>query len=210
MNSKRVSSTRDAIVTTALQLFNDDGTAAVSTNHIAGELGISPGNLYYHFRNKEEIIRAIFERRFDEADHLYAFPSDRAPNLEDLHGLVAATFALNWRYRFIFRELAALLRRDMELQRRWITVRARGFDGFRQLLDTFVAVGVLRAPADSAEVTRLAELCWLTSEFWLPSIEIAGQTIDDAQIERGIKLMMHVLSVYILPVKATRARTQRA
>ena len=52
---KRVS-TKEAIVITAIELFNEKGTAAVSTNRIAEAMGISPGNLYYHFRNKEEII----------------------------------------------------------------------------------------------------------------------------------------------------------
>ena len=54
--------TRDKIIHTALGLFNEQGTKAVTTNHIAAAVGISPGNLYYHFRNKEDIIRAIFEQ----------------------------------------------------------------------------------------------------------------------------------------------------
>ena len=55
-------STREKILDTALALFNKEGTAAISTNHIAEAAGISPGNLYYHFRNKEEVIRELFER----------------------------------------------------------------------------------------------------------------------------------------------------
>src|SRR4029077_13600880 len=97
--------TRDRILATALRLFNERGTAAVSTNHIADALGISPGNLYYHFRNKEEIIRAIFEQQFDAWDHLYDFPEDRPPNLDDVWQIVRATFRVNWSYRFIYREL---------------------------------------------------------------------------------------------------------
>ncbi|MFN8512060.1 MAG: helix-turn-helix domain-containing protein [Chloroflexia bacterium] len=57
-------STRERILDAALGLFNERGTAVVSTNHIAAACGISPGNLYYHFRNKEEIIRALFDRMF--------------------------------------------------------------------------------------------------------------------------------------------------
>ena len=84
--------TRERILDTALGLFNAEGTAAVSTNHIADALGISPGNLYYHFRNKEEIIRALCERLFDRWDALFALPHDRAPTLGDLRLLVEQNF----------------------------------------------------------------------------------------------------------------------
>ena len=102
--------TRERILATALCLFNESGTAPVSTNHIAEALGISPGNLYYHFRNKEEIIRALFEQQFARWDADYAFPDDRLPNLDDLQQLVRATFVTAWEYRFMYRELIALLR----------------------------------------------------------------------------------------------------
>jgi AcrR family transcriptional regulator len=191
--------TRDRILKMALDLFNESGTAAVSTNHIADALGMSPGNLYYHFRNKEEIIRALFEQQFAHTDAIYALPDDRLPTLSDLQGLVRITFAMAWDYRFIYRELIALLRRDDLLQRRWAEVRARGFAGFRELVALFVAAGVLRDPGDPAVVTRLAELCWLISEFWLASVEISGEQVDALQIERGIALMLQALSPYVIP-----------
>src|SRR4029450_3308614 len=101
--------TRERILATALRLFNESGTAAVSTNHIADALGISPGNLYYHFRNKEAIIRALFEQQFAHWDFIYSLPDDRMPTLADLRRLVDDTFPVSWEYRFIYRELIALL-----------------------------------------------------------------------------------------------------
>jgi AcrR family transcriptional regulator len=190
--------TRERILQTALGLFNQSGTSAVSTNHIAEALGMSPGNLYYHFRNKEEIIRALFEQQFALADALYALPGDSLPTLVDLQSLVRATFAMSWDYRFIYRELIALLRRDAILQERWVAVRARGFAGFHELVAQFVAAGVLRDPADPAVVTRLADLCWLISEFWLASVEVSGELVDAQQMDRGIALMLQVLDPFII------------
>lgn len=190
--------TRERILAAALLLFNKSGTAAVSTNHIADELGISPGNLYYHFRNKEEIIRALFEQQFARWDADYAFPGDRLPNLGDLRHVVRASFVTAWEYRFMYRELIALLRRDPELHQRWVEIRARGFAGFRELFNLFVAAGVLRDPGDPAVVTRLAELVWLISEFWLASVEVSGETVDAAQMERGVMLMLQVLDPFVV------------
>jgi AcrR family transcriptional regulator len=194
--------TRERILVAALRLFNAQGTGAISTNHIANELGISPGNLYYHFRNKEEIIRALFEQQFAHWDVIYALPDDRLPTLADLQRLVRATFAMSWDYRFIYRELIALLRRDEQLQRRWVEVRARGFAGFRELVEQFVAAGVLRAPEPPETVQRLAELCWLISEFWLASVEGSGQAVDAAQMDHGVALMLQVLEPFLLPSSA--------
>ena len=190
--------TRERILATALRLFNESGTAPVSTNHIAEGLGISPGNLYYHFRNKEEIIRALFEQQFARWDEDYAFPDNRLPSLADLQQIVRTTFITAWEYRFMYRELIALLRRDELLHRRWVEIRARGFVGFRELFDLFVAAGVLRVPDDPAVVTRLAELCWLISEFWLASVEVSGETVDAAQMERGVGLMLQVLDPFVV------------
>ena len=112
--------TRDRILDTALRLFNESGTAAVTTNHIADALGISPGNLYYHFRNKDEIIRALFEQLFELWDKLFALPPDQVPTLDVLQRLVRANFTVMGDYRFIYRELIALLRRDDALRARWL------------------------------------------------------------------------------------------
>ena len=199
MRARQSSSNRTRILDTALQLFNERGTAVVSTNHIAAAASISPGNLYYHFRNKDEIVRALFEQLFEAHDRRFRVPLDGVPSFADLRRLVHVTFEVLWEYRFAYRELAALLRRDELLRDRWLEVRRRSYADFRALIAAFADAGVVAVPADEAAVERLADLCWLISEFWLPSLEVNGQLVDAEQLERGVNLTLHVLDPVVSP-----------
>jgi AcrR family transcriptional regulator len=195
---------RARILDVALELFNAAGTAPISTNHIAAAAGISPGNLYYHFRNKEQIVQALFERLIDTYEHVFALPQDRPPTLADLRHLVRVNFDVLWEYRFAYRELPALLRRDEILRERWLDVRRHGYVGFRELVAAFVSAGVVVAPADPGAVDRLADLCWLVSEFWLPNLEVNGQAVDATQLDRGVALMLHVLNPTFDPAQLSK------
>jgi AcrR family transcriptional regulator len=188
--------TKQRILDTAIQLFNEQGTDVVSTNHIAEALGMSPGNLYYHFRNKEEIIRAIFERLFVLWDETFALPQDRLPTLADAVGLIESNFKILYEYRFIYREILALLKADQKLYERYIAVRERGYTGFRELIAAFEQTKIITVP-DEETVTALADMCWMISEFWLTTVEITGQSVTHKQMERGTDLMMHVLRPYL-------------
>jgi AcrR family transcriptional regulator len=181
----------------ATTLFNEQGTAVVSTNHIADAAGISPGNLYYHYANKAEIIRAIFERVFALWDVTFALPVDAVIDLDLIQGLVRANFRIMYDHRFVYRELIALLNQDVDLHARFVTIRQRGYTGFRELVGALSLMVVIH-PLDDITVTRLADMIWLISEFWLASVEVSGQQVDEAEMERGIELMMEVLRPYLV------------
>jgi AcrR family transcriptional regulator len=189
--------TKERILAAALKLFNEQGTGAVTTNHIAEAAGISPGNLYYHFGNKQEIIRAIFERLFHQWDVALTLPTDRLPTLEDVRELVRVNFRIMGEYRFAYRELLALLTQDRELHERYMLVRERGFAGFRATFEILGDASVLAAPNAQEVVTRLAELIWLISEFWLAEVEVSGQHISEQQMQHGIDAMMLILQPYL-------------
>ena len=100
--------TRDRILECALQLFNEQGEPNVTTLEIATEMGISPGNLYYHFHGKEPLILALFERFHNELAPLLNPPADARLDVEDywlfLH-LIVERLA---QYRFLFQDLSNL------------------------------------------------------------------------------------------------------
>lgn len=191
-------SNRDRIIAAALSLFNAQGTAAVSTNHIADAAEISPGNLYYHFNNKEEIIRTLFERLFAAWDEAFQLPSDQAPSIADLEAMITNNYKIIWAYRFAYRELAALVRNDSELQQRYREVRQRGYEGFAVLIEAFVAAGVLLPPADSQELENLTELCWIVSEQWPINLELSGRPFDEEGAMAGAALMRMILRPLII------------
>jgi AcrR family transcriptional regulator len=191
-------STRDRILDAALALFNEQGTGAVSTNHIAAAIAISPGNLYYYFRNKEDIIRALFERLFAAWDETFQLPADGTPGLADMERMIAGNYRTVWSYRFAYRELAALLQNDPELQAQYQSVRKQGYAGFTQLLAAFAAAGVISLPASPQERKALTELCWIISEQWPTNIELQGRPLDATAIQEGIDLMWHIFRPYLI------------
>jgi AcrR family transcriptional regulator len=76
-----MSSTKQRIVHVSLQLFNQHGIDAVRLQQIAEETGISVGNLAYHFKNKEAIIEAVYERLlsdFSDILRMYAVSASLA------------------------------------------------------------------------------------------------------------------------------------
>jgi len=107
--------TRTLILDTALRLFNEENASDVSTNQIAADAGISPGNLYYYFRNKEEIIRALFPAIRDGIAKPLAYPKDVPISAEQMAEDYVSAIEVLWRYRFFFADLIGLGQRDADL-----------------------------------------------------------------------------------------------
>ena len=184
--------TRAEILDTALDLFNEFTVAAVSTNRIARELGISPGNLYYHFRDKESIVRAIHARMVLEWDSVWQLPRGRQLTSGDLTDIIETSFHLHWRYRFFGRELLALMARDPELRSSYEAVYQRRREELMHLAEHLIEAGVLRRQAREA-LPPILEGAWLVGEHWMGHLEIIGDPLDEAQIRRGVDVMVALL-----------------
>jgi AcrR family transcriptional regulator len=96
--------TSERIVQNSLELFNQQGERSISTNHIAAHMEISPGNLYYHFPNKQAIIAVLFRSTKAWWTVSCAAPG-RAATVEDKRFYLKELLAAMWRYRFLHRDL---------------------------------------------------------------------------------------------------------
>lgn len=157
--------TKEKIITSSLQLFNEHGERNITTNHIAAHLGISPGNLYYHFRNKEDIIRSIFDEYEAHLNNILLPYENSQVNLELLMGYFDAMFDTLWRYRFIYANLVDLLSRDPKLKVQYQKVQkallARSIYILSQLVeDRFLSI-------DKAQISAVAETIKMLVSFWI-------------------------------------------
>ena len=196
--------TKARILDAARRLFNEEGTALVTTNRIAAQAGLSPGNLYYHFSDKPDIIRALHKEYAAAHADRWEPAADPAVNVATLAGNLAAGFELAWRYRFFEREIRALLRADPELSsdyRRNYQRRLEEWVGFGERL---VAQGLLRAPRPPRTLRDLAIALWLIAENWMAFLELTGDPSDPAQFAKGADVILAVLD----PVLTAKGRRQ--
>jgi len=121
---KRPRRTRERVLETGLALFNQFGEPNVTTTMIAETMRISPGNLYYHFRNKDEIVNDIFAGFRKEVGRILVAPQGEAVSVEDVWLFLHLFFELIWKYRFLYRDLNDLMTRNRTVEIHFKTIIA--------------------------------------------------------------------------------------
>ena len=187
--------TRQRILDTALILFNERGESTVSTNHIADELEISPGNLYYHYRNKDDIIEQLFQRFEERMDLALVVPEGRAITLEDVWLQLHLVFECIWDYRFLYRDLVNILSRNRSLRLRFARILKRGSVNSHGIMKGLNESGAMRASA--AEIEGLSTNVLVLATFWLNYAGIRGEKDEQKAIQQGIVQVMMLVSPFL-------------
>jgi AcrR family transcriptional regulator len=185
--------TKDKIILNSIELFNKSGVVAVTTNHIAKELGISPGNLYFHFRNKEEIIRAIFKIMCKETYALWH--TKHGVKLKHPLELIEKNFELFWKYRFFHREMYYLRRKDSQLNKLWKTHIKKILRLMTLAYGRWIKAGWMKAIDSKEETEFIVNVLLATASTFLHFFESAEKQPAKNHIENGkvyiARLLVH-------------------
>ncbi|HTR58642.1 MAG TPA: TetR/AcrR family transcriptional regulator [Casimicrobiaceae bacterium] len=194
---KRPRRTRERILETALALFNRVGEPNVTTADIADEMEISPGNLYYHFCNKDEIIAELFAAFERRADEVLAVPGARPVSVEDLWLTLHLLFEAMWDHRFIFRDLDEILSRNRSLGSRFALVMRRGTRTVIELCRGLVAAGEMQA--SEREIASLAESVALVATYWISyqRITAGGRSPDAVSLDRAAYQVLSIIAPFL-------------
>ena len=202
----RSARTRERILKASLALFNTNGEGNVTTGHIADELNISPGNLYYHFRNKDEIIHHLFADFEKAIDIGPGEIGDAASVMEDMWLYLHLMFERIWQYRFLYRNLDDLVMRDTKLRSHFNIIIGHKRDAVKQLCDALVGAKAMRATDE--EVRALADNILVVATYWLnfehlrtkPAGKFAAEPDPERHLSRGVYQVMSLLKPFLLGV----------
>lgn len=209
MSRKAPHRTAERIQQVALALFNRYGEPHVPTSQIAAELGISPGNLHYHYPAKDGLVTTLFEQYAHALDGLLPAAGE-VRDVEDAWFFLHSLFELIWQYRFLYRDLNLLLSRNRRLEA-----------GIQQVLrDQTVALSTLLAglqgggalqiePADAASLaTRQVLLLsyWLSFEYALDPRHALEPEGLQAAVLRGAGHALGLLLPYLVPAQQSHLR----
>ena len=197
--------TAERILEVTLELFNRHGEPNVSTTAISAELGISPGNLYYHYPAKDELINALFDR-YERALNELLNASDGVRNVEDAWFFMHTLFELIWQYRFLYRDLNDLLSNNRRLETHFQGVlrdKSRAVHAVLGGLTRGQAVTIERRDAEAVATAMVVVLTyWLSFEYVRDPRNALEPQAAQAALLRGA---FHVLSL-LLPWLDTAAR----
>ncbi|MBC7734064.1 MAG: TetR/AcrR family transcriptional regulator [Bacteriovorax sp.] len=162
--TKKPRRTAERILEVTLDLFNRFGEPNVSTTLISAELGISPGNLYYHYPAKDELINSLFDR-FERALDELLRAADDVTNVEDAWLFFHMLFELIWQYRFLYRDLNDLLSKNRRLETHFQFVLKHKAKAVQAVLDGLRRGDALQIALRDVEPVATAMVVVLT--YWL-------------------------------------------
>lgn len=191
--------TKERIIVTSLELFNFFGEPNVTTVDIANEMDISPGNLYYHYRNKDEIILELLERYESEMNGALSEAESYLLGIEELWMFAHLIFEKIWQFRFLYRDLNNLISKEQKFSRRFQRLLRRQEAAVEGSLLALADGGVLRG--SQVELDALKTQIVFNFTFWLSYNNLSDkpEQFGVVNLHEAVKQLMLLASPYLSP-----------
>ena len=198
--TKKPRRTAERILEVTLELFNRFGEPNVSTTLISAELGISPGNLYYHYPAKDELINSLFDR-YERALADLLRAADEVRNVEDAWLFFHMLFELIWQYRFLYRDLNDLLSKNRRLETHFQFVLKNKSKAVQEVLaglSTGDALQMNRSDMEPVATAMVVVLTyWLSYEYVRDPRRALEPESASAALMRGAFHVLSLLTPYL-------------
>ncbi len=180
---QRKAARRDQILAAAHERFAEEGIGAVTMGDIAAAAGVSPGNLYYWFRDKSDLVHALFEAWSEESKPAVSANDSAEDVLAFLWNREIVQERITARYGFFARDLLPLLYSDPVLRDRYRANYQAGIAAMRILLERVIDAGLIRPDVDLDSLLRLG---WIASELGGAWAQIVDSSSDSVRHARAL------------------------
>ncbi len=182
--------TKSLILKTALELYNSQGVNAVTSRHIAADMGISAGNLHYHFKHTDDIIQALYDRLSTEFDALISELGSLSPlTLETFVGYSVRSFELGYKYRFIFLHFVEISLRIPAIRKHYHALVQRREREFLAIFQQLQDGGVFRKDIPKRVLEGLVTQLFIVADFWQSNNELTLRL-------KGAKAVKHYSAIF--------------
>ncbi len=176
----------------------------MSTNHVARAMGISPGNLYYHYRNMGQILAVLMETFAASVGEAWAVADDEVIEVRDLARPIERHFDVLVEYRVFAREAGALAVEHDVLVSAQRRLWSKGIEDVEGLLARLEAAGRLTfVPAHRRGV---AEAVWTIVSFWPAHVDFGGFEFDRSARSRGVRAALDAVAPHRVSADGPRRR----
>lgn len=191
--------TKERILLGALELFNANIASEVTTNDIARELKMSPGNLYFHYKNKEQIIRELFKRLAQDTSLIWKPQTKLTKKNEkvQLVDFIDKNLELYWKYRFFHRELYTLRKKDPELSKLWRAHLKKISRIMIILYMQWMRAGYLQPIKSKNEMEFIGELLFVSSNSFMQFFETVDRAPNQRTVIKAKRHIMRMLTPYL-------------
>ncbi|UKB83088.1 TetR/AcrR family transcriptional regulator [Chryseobacterium sp. MEBOG06] len=185
--------TKEKILSKALELFNEKGYNNVTTRNIAAELKISAGNLHYHFRHSEDIIKILFSELTLKMDELLnQMKATENKTLQDLYQFTFSTSSIFYSYRFIFVNFVDILNKIPEIKAQYEVINFNRKEEFQQIFTNLQKSAVFQTEVPDFIVDCLTEQIFIIADNWLSHNKLILKLDQKKAIQHYTLLQMNL------------------
>lgn len=190
------SATARRILDFARHAFNERGVSAVGIRDLARELGLSPGNLSYHFPTKDALIAALVEEAHASNNAVTSHPGPL--DFIEIDRMIRVIMQRDVEHRWLMRDAVGLMLSLPALRdghERLQRAREQRVDG---LIGRLVQERLLDAERTDRALLRLQVLTQVF--FWVPSALLAAPHRDPAErLDLHARAALALFMVYATP-----------
>ena len=196
-NFYKMKNTKGTILNTALKLFNSQGLSKVKLRTIANNMGISQGNLNYHFKKREDVIETLYFRLVENINQNMSNNYDSTSFLKALFVMSKSVMLDLYMYRFIMLDFVQIMRENEKIKNHFQELKQEREKQFLSFFDILITSGLMRKELLPNEYKNLYIRLQVLGDFWISSAEIDKIKLTKKSITKYSEIMNQTIYPYL-------------